>query len=163
MWPCPQGIFISTKKENMNTWYILLAIAAGAVLSIQVGVNSVLRQGIGSPIIAALISFLVGTVFLLGYAFVTRAAWPTTQALAKLPLWAWLGGALGAYYVATAIVVAPKLGAANVVCLMIAAQLITALLLDHYGLVGFAQHGINPARIAGALLLVAGAVMIVKY
>lgn len=147
----------------MNTWYILLAIAAGAVLPIQLGVNSTLRHGIGSPIVATLISFLVGIVCLVAYAFVTRAAWPTAQMLAKLPLWAWLGGALGAYYVATAIVVAPKLGAANVMCLMIAAQLIASLLLDHYGLIGFTQHSINPARMAGALLLVVGTVLIVKY
>lgn len=147
----------------MQTWYVLLAIVAGTVLPVQVGVNSTLRQGIGSPVIAALISFAVGTAGLLAYALATRAPWPGAQMLAKLPLWAWLGGALGAYYVATAILVAPKLGAANLVCLTITAQLFTSLLLDHYGLIGFAQHGINTARVAGALLLVAGTVMIVKY
>jgi transporter family-2 protein len=147
----------------MNTWYILLAVAAGAVLPLQVGVNTVLRQGIGSPIVAALISFVVGTVCLLGYALATRAAWPTAQMLGKLPLWAWLGGALGAYYVATAIVVAPKLGAATLVALTVAAQLFASLLLDHYGLIGFAQHDINAARIVGALLLIVGTVMIVKF
>jgi transporter family-2 protein len=83
--------------------------------------------------------------------------------LAKLPVWAWLGGALGAFHVATAILVAPRLGAANLVSLTIAAQLFASLLLDHYGVIGFTQHGINTARIVGALLLVAGTVMIVKY
>ncbi|KIF83405.1 DMT family transporter [Noviherbaspirillum autotrophicum] len=147
----------------MQTWYVLLAIAAGAVLPLQVGVNSTLRQGIGSPVVAALISFAVGSACLLAYAIASRAAWPSAQMLGKLPAWAWIGGALGAYYVATAILVAPKLGAANLVCLTITAQLLASLLLDHYGLIGFAQHGINTARVAGALLLVAGTVMIVKY
>lgn len=147
----------------MQTWYVLLAIAAGAVLPLQVGVNSTLRQGIGSPVVAALISFAVGSACLLAYAIASRAAWPSAQMLGKLPAWAWIGGALGAYYVATAILVAPKLGAANLVCLTITAQLLTSLLLDHYGLIGFVQHGINTARVAGALLLVAGTVMIVKY
>lgn len=147
----------------MNTWYILLAIVAGAVLPLQVGVNSTLRQGIGSPVVAALISFGVGTVCLLAYALAARSPWPTAQMLGKLPVWAWLGGALGAYFVATTILVAPKLGAANLVCLTVAAQLLASLLLDHYGLIGFAQHDINPARMAGALLLIAGTVMIVKY
>lgn len=147
----------------MNTWYVLLAVAAGAVLPIQVGVNSTLRQGIGSPVVAALISFAVGTVCLLAYAIAARSAWPTAQMLGKLPVWAWLGGALGAYFVTTTILVAPKLGAANLVALTIAAQLIGSLLLDHYGLIGFAQHGINTARIVGALLLIAGTMLIVKY
>lgn len=147
----------------MQTWYVLLAVAAGAVLPLQVGVNSTLRQGVGSPIVAALISFAVGTACLLAYALTSRAAWPSAQMLARLPVWAWIGGALGAYYVATAILVAPKLGAANLVCLTITAQLFASLLLDHYGLIGFAQHGINTARVAGALLLIVGTVMIVKY
>lgn len=147
----------------MKEWYVLLALAAGTVLPLQVGVNSTLRQGIGSPIMAALISFAVGTACLLAYALAARAPWPTAQMFAKLPAWAWIGGALGAFYVATAILVAPKLGAANLVCLTITAQLCASLLLDHYGLVGFAQHGINAARVAGALLLIAGTVLIVKY
>lgn len=147
----------------MQTWYVLLAVAAGAVLPAQVGVNSTLRHGIGSPIVAALISFAVGTACLLAYALATRAAWPAAQALAKVPAWAWSGGALGAFFVATTIIVAPKLGAANLVALTIAAQLIGSLLLDHYGLIGFAQHGMNTARVIGALLLIAGTVMIVKY
>lgn len=147
----------------MNTWYVLLAVAAGAVLPIQLGVNSTLRQGIGSPVVAALISFAVGSACLLAYALTTRAAWPTAQMLTKLPVWAWSGGALGAYYVAIAILAAPKLGAANLVSLTIAAQLIASLLLDHYGVIGFTQHGISAARVAGALLLIAGTVLIVKY
>ena len=147
----------------MNTWYVLLAVAAGAVLPIQLGVNSTLRQGIGSPVVASLISFAVGSVCLLAYALATRAAWPTAQMLAKLPAWAWSGGALGAFYVTVAILAAPKLGAANLVSLTIAAQLIASLLLDHYGVIGFAQHGINAARVFGALLLIAGTVLIVKY
>ena len=151
------------KQRKMKTWYVLLAIAAGAVLPLQVGVNSTLRHGIGSPIVAALISFAVGTACLLAYALASRAAWPTAAMLAKLPAWAWIGGALGAYYVSTAILVAPKLGAANLVCLTITAQLVASLLLDHFGLIGFAQHGINTARIAGALLLIAGTILIARY
>lgn len=147
----------------MNTWYVLLAVAAGAVLPIQLGVNSTLRQAIGSPVVAALISFAVGSVCLLAYTITTRAAWPTAQMLGKMPVWAWSGGALGAYYVTIAILAAPKLGAANLVSLTIAAQLIASLLLDHYGVIGFTQHGINLARVAGALLLIAGTVLIVKY
>jgi transporter family-2 protein len=82
--------------------------------------------------------------------------------LARLPAWAWLGGALGAYYVATSIFVAPRLGAANLISITVAAQLFMSLALDHYGLVGFAQHSINVWRILGALLLVAGSLLILR-
>lgn len=146
----------------MTYLYALLAFFAGAFLPLQVGVNNSLRTGVGSPLIAAFISFLVGSACLLAYALAARTQWPTAAALANLPSWTWLGGALGAFYVATSIMVAPKLGAANLIGITVAAQLITSLALDHFGAIGFAQHGINLWRIAGALLLVAGAILILK-
>lgn len=146
----------------MTYLYILLAFVAGAVVTMQVGVNNSLRAGIGSPLIAAFISFLVGSACLLVYALAVRAPWPSAATLAGLPSWTWLGGALGAFYVATAILVAPKLGAANLIGITVAAQLLTSLALDHYGVIGFAQHDINLWRIAGALLMIVGAVLILK-
>lgn len=142
--------------------YVLLAVLAGAVLPLQVGINNTLRSGVGSAVVAALISFAVGALCLLAYALSTRAALPSMAAVSRVPAWAWVGGALGAYYVASTIFVAPRLGAANLISLTVAAQMLTSLLLDHYGLIGFTQHTINVSRVAGALLLVAGTVLIVK-
>ena len=142
--------------------YIFLAVLAGVAVTAQVGVNSSLRQHLGSPLSAAFFSFLIGTAGIFLYTIATRASWPTTQAMAKAPSWTWIGGLLGAYYVVTAIVVAPKLGAAGLVSIVVATQLCTSLILDHYGLIGFAQHSINGWRIAGALLLVAGVALIVR-
>jgi transporter family-2 protein len=146
----------------MTYLYALFAFVAGAVLPIQVGLNNSLRNGIGSPVLAALISFVVGSICLLVFAIFTRTPWPSMESLACLPAWAWLGGALGAYYVATSIFVAPRLGAANLISITVAAQLFMSLALDHYGLVGFAQHSINVWRILGALLLVAGSLLILR-
>jgi transporter family-2 protein len=146
----------------MTYLYALFAFVAGAVLPIQVGVNNSLRNGIGGPVLAALISFVVGSICLLVFAIFTRTLWPSMESLARLPAWAWLGGALGAYYVATAIFVAPRLGAANLISITVAAQLFMSLALDHYGLVGFAQHSINVWRILGALLLITGALLILR-
>lgn len=146
----------------MTYFYILLAFVAGVVLPLQVGANNSLRLGIGSPIVAALISFAVGSVCLLGYALAMRTPWPTVASMSRLPAWAWIGGALGAYYVATSIFVAPKLGAANLISITVAAQLFMSLILDHYGAIGFAQHSINVWRVLGAVLLIAGSVLIVR-
>lgn len=146
----------------MTYLYIFLALVAGAFLPIQVGVNNTLRAGVGTPLIAAFISFVVGSVCLFAYALAVRASWPSVATLAGLPAWSWMGGALGAFYVATSIMVAPKLGAANLIGITVAAQLLASLALDHYGAIGFAQHDINLWRIAGALLMIAGAVLILK-
>ena len=146
----------------MTGLLVLLTIAAGIAISLQIGVNNALRASLGAPVIAALLSFLVGSVCLLAYALLTRAPWPQAQAVAKAPWWAWLGGALGAYYVVITIVAAPRLGAASLVSIIVAAQLMSSLALDHFGWVGFTQHAINAWRIAGALLLVAGVFLIVR-
>lgn len=142
--------------------YILLTVLAGVAVTFQVGVNSALRHSINNPVFAAFFSFLIGTFGLLAYILVTRTSWPSMQTIAKVPGWAWLGGLLGAYYVVTSIIVAPKLGAASLISLMVATQLFMSLVLDHFGLIGFAQHSINIWRIAGAVLLITGVILIVR-
>lgn len=146
----------------MTYFYIFLALIAGAVLPIQVGVNNTLRQGLNSPVLAALISFGVGSICLVAYAVLMRTAMPSAQDIARLPAWAWLGGALGAYYVAMTILVAPHLGAANLITLTVTTQLMMSLILDHYGLIGFVQHSMNVWRVAGAILLIVGTLMVVR-
>lgn len=141
---------------------VLLAAAAGAALSVQVGVNNALRAVLGSPIVAALVSFVVGSVGLLAYALATRAPWPSMRLVSSVPAWAWLGGLLGAYYIGTTVAVAPRLGAAGLISIVVAAQLIASLALDHFGAVGFARHAINGPRVLGALLLIAGVALIVR-
>lgn len=146
----------------MLYFYLLLAFVAGAFLPIQIGLNNTLRAGVGNPIIAALISFAVGTICLLGWIFASQAQWPSASSLTRIPAWAWLGGMLGAFYIATSIIVAPRIGAANLISIAITAQLFTSLVLDHYGAIGFAQHSINLWRLLGALLLIAGCLLIVR-
>ncbi len=147
-----------------QTWLLLVvAFLAGAVAPVQAGVNSQLRASTGHPAWAALASFTIGTLSLLAYYLVMRLPWPSPSSLLQAPWWSWLGGLLGAYYVASSIVLAPRLGAAVLVALVIAGQLLVSLVLDHFGLVGFAQHPISPARILGAALLLVGVVLIQRY
>ncbi len=147
----------------MLHFYVLLAIAAGAALSIQVGVNNALRAGLGgSPVLAASVNFAVGWICLLAFALATRTPWPSMQVASSLPVWVWLGGMLGAYYVASTISAAPHLGAATLISIVVAAQLLTSLLLDHFGVIGFARHSINTWRVLGAILLVTGVTLIVR-
>jgi transporter family-2 protein len=142
--------------------YIFLTVLAGIAVTLQIGVNSALRFSLGNPVFAAFSSFLIGTIGLFFYVVVARVSWPTMGIITKVPAWAWLGGLLGAFYVVTAIVAAPKLGAASLVSTIVATQLCTSLVLDHFGLVGFAQHSINIWRVAGALLLIVGVTLIVR-
>lgn len=146
----------------MTLLYWLLAAVAGAALSVQVGVNNALRAVLGSPVVASLVSFLVGSACLLAYTLATRTPWPSAQQIGAVPAWAWLGGLLGAYYIGTVVAVAPHLGAAGLVSVVVTAQLLASLAMDHFGAIGFAPHAINAPRVLGALLLIAGVTLIAR-
>jgi bacterial/archaeal transporter family-2 protein len=140
----------------------LLALGVGVGLVFQVGMNVTLRGVLLSPTVAALISFLVGSLALLLYILVTGAPWPARAQLGAVPLWAWFGGVLGAFYVASSIIVGPRLGAAALLALIVLGQLLASLVFDHFGWLGFAQHPLTLTRMFGAVLLFGGVLLIVR-
>ena len=140
--------------------YVALALAAGFCLPTQAGINSRLNLWTQSPILAAAISFAVGTLALIIYALFLRVSMPSFSSMGQHPWWVWSGGFLGAFLVAATIVLAPKLGAASMIALIISGQMLASIVLDHYGLIGYTVHPINFLRICGVLLLVAGVVLI---
>jgi len=140
--------------------YAAMALLAGAMAPVQAGMNVQLRQHLGGPEAAALVSFLVGTVALAGFVLLGGKPFHLGTALQGAPLWAWLGGLLGAYFVACAVILAPKLGAGTMMALFVAGQMLASLWLDHYGLLGFAVRTLTPLRVLGAVLVVLGVILI---
>lgn len=145
----------------MSYWPHLMAAMVGAGLTVQVGMNATVRFAIGSPVLAAIVNFVVGLAALILVAVVGGARW-TPGSAAVVPAWAWLGGLLGALYVAATTVLGPRLGAAALLALTLAGQMVAALLVDHYGIIGFPQSPVTPSRLLGAALLVAGVLLIMR-
>jgi transporter family-2 protein len=140
--------------------YLLLAFAAGAMLPFQAGINAALADSVNSPFRAAFVSFLVGTLVLLVVAALVFKPLPSWTKLGDAPWWVWIGGALGAFYVAGSIISAPKLGAATLIALVVAGQALASLAVDHFGWVGFEENPISLGRIGGMLLIAAGVVLV---
>jgi bacterial/archaeal transporter family-2 protein len=140
--------------------YLLLAFAAGAMLPFQAGVNTELADWVNSPARAAFVSFLVGAVVLLVISALVFKPLPGWTRLGDAPWWVWIGGALGAFYVAGSIVSAPRLGAATLIALIVAGQSLASLLVDHFGWVGFDENPISAGRIGGMVLIAAGVVLV---
>lgn len=143
--------------------YILLAIVAGFCLPTQAGINAKLSLHTQSPITAAAISFAVGTAGLVAWTFLGKTQMPLARDLAQGPWWIWIGGFLGAFFVASTIILAPKLGATSMVALIITGQLGASLVLDHLGWLGYTSHPINFMRILGVGLLIVGGLLINKF
>ena len=137
-----------------------LGIASGFGLTLQIGMNSKLRTVLQNANTAALISFLVGTTGLVMVLVVTRTPMPARDTLASVPVWAWFGGLMGAFYVAISTVVASQLGTAALLGLALSGQLAMALVVDHFGWLGLPEHPITLTRMVGVALLGAGAWLI---
>ena len=140
--------------ESGRAPFLLLAVAAGSLLPMQFAVNSALAGELKSVTLTAGTSYLVGAVALgLVLAIVrVRPAWTSARAA---PRWVWLGGAVGSAYVVGSVVLTRLLGAALATTLVIAAQVLTALALDHFGTLGLPRRRLNRARTLAALLVLA--------
>jgi bacterial/archaeal transporter family-2 protein len=139
--------------------YALLAVVAGILLPIQVGMNAALAEWVGGPVRAAAVSFVVGAtaLILLSLLFFRDR---DLGDVGRAPWWVWVGGFLGAFYVASTAYAAPALGAALLFVILVAAQAGAALVLDHFGWVGFAEQTVTPGRIAGVVLVAAGVALV---
>ncbi|MDF2570135.1 MAG: putative rane protein [Sporomusa sp.] len=139
-------------------YYYLLTLISGVALTTQVGINGKLLSNLGSPILTSFVSFAIGTIGL-AVAYIFAVIYgvqplPTWEAITKTSFWMWLGGLLGAFYIFTSIVCLPKIGFANMFSLVIAGQIIFAVIFDHFGLLGSPLHLISPFRAIGVVLLI---------
>ena len=149
------------KTTHTMLWlYLLFAVAAGAMLPFQFGINAQLSNWVDSPIRAAFISFLVGTIALLIISAFVRKPLPSLARLGDVPWWVWIGGVLGAFYVGGSIVTAPKLGAVTLAAAIVFGQTLASVLVDQFGWVGFKEHHASPGRLVGVLLVATGVVLV---
>ncbi len=147
----------SGARFALIAWLVLV----GALSALQPSVNARLAERVGGFLPSALISFAVGTLAL-ALIVVASGRAAGLAAAARAPWWELTGGLIGAVYVASTIVAFPRLGTAGGMAAVIASQLAAGLLLDRAGAFGFPQADITPARLAGAVLLVAGAALVLR-
>lgn len=134
----------------------LVGIAAG----IQPSVNSAFSNFVSAKG-SALFSFSVGMVIL----FLLNAASGTLSDLRGVmaaPWYLWSGGLLGVFIVYTLIEVLPKIGAGAMLSLLVAFQLITGMVIDHFGWLGTEVIPIDGIRITGVILLLIGVKLIIR-
>jgi transporter family-2 protein len=144
-----------------RTLAVTLTAIAGVLVGIQAPVNSRLGRTIGS-VQAAAFSFTVGTIALALVAILFYGGLGSFGQAGKAPAWAWIGGLLGATYVTVAILTVRTLGVSGLTALVICGQLAAAVVIDRFGLFGIAKQSIGATRIVGLVLLVVGALLVVR-
>ena len=144
--------------------YYLVALLVGLGVTTQAGVNAQLNLVTNNSAVTALISFLVGTVALLAYVLITQhSALPAASPLVQAPWWKYTGGLFGVLYISSIIIIAPKIGAANTIGFIVGGQLISAVVFDHFGILGFPVKPLTMLRILGVALMVAGVYLVRKF
>jgi bacterial/archaeal transporter family-2 protein len=142
------------------TFSYLLVVAAGVSVAFQQVLNANLRTEIGSPWWAGFVSYFVGMLAMLVIALTASGPRLPVPYVGGTSWLSWTGGLFGAIFVGTAILMVPRLGAATVLALIVVGQMLGSLAFDHFGLLGIPQHTASPIRLAGAVVLVLGVVLI---
>ena len=137
----------------------LLVLFAGAMTAAQPPTNAILARASGSVLFAALLSFAVGTAALVAILLLAQPRIALAP-LREVPWYAWVGGFYGAFFVAVGAYAAPRLGIASLITIAVAGQMIAALAIDHHGALGLDRTAATPGRVIGALLVLAGVVLV---
>ena len=145
--------------------FVLIALIAlsGVGLPVQDALNAQLRSALKSPMLGALLSFVVGAVVLGVFAAFGVLGHGRLSALGRTHWWVWLGGGLlGAFAVTIGLIGIPKVSAGIVIAATVLGQLLSAVIIDHFGWFGVPRVPLNPWRVAGALGLFACVLMMQK-
>ena len=144
----------------MAAFYFVLALFAGAMLPLQAATNARLAGAVGGPVWAAALSGLVLTIVLTFVASATSRGGPRLDGLSALPWWAWIGGFCGAVLLSVSTALTPRLGAEQMIALLMTGQVLGSIALDNFGLVGLAPQPLNAKHaIAGGPLIIGAALM----
>jgi len=144
-------------------FYLLLALIAGTMMPTQAAVNNKMAAVVDSPISAAFISFVVGTIGLLVFMIATGTPLGNLASAKSAPPVAWIGGLMGAFFVASSVTLVPRLGVALTFSLIVAGQMLITLVLDHFGFLGVPVKEISVMRVLGVVLITGGVVLIRKF
>ncbi|RKG34476.1 DMT family transporter [Acinetobacter guerrae] len=147
------------KIGSQLLFFLPLALGIGVAMAIQTALNTQLRSYLHSPLQAAFLSFLVGTILLALMVVLQNQPKPSLQQLNQIPWFLWLGGFLGVYAISLSIYTAPKLGFLTLSGLIIFGQLAMSLLLDHFGWLGTEKMPVNWQRLLGAIVIFVGVIL----
>jgi bacterial/archaeal transporter family-2 protein len=137
---------------------VALTATAGLAGAVQAAVMGELGERVG---IVPAVAFSVVVALLGGLAalLVWERSFAGIRAAAQEPAWLWIGGIMSVFIVLAVTVAPPRIGVAATIGVVIAGNLVSAALIDRYGLFGQDVIPIDRWRLLGLLLLAVGAAL----
>lgn len=144
----------------MNYAFVLLAVAAGACISLQSAANGSFRTNLNDARWATFLS-ICGTIVTAAVVMLAiRPALPTAAAFRSAPWWNWIGGPLGALIVLAGAALTPRLGAASFIAAVVGGQLLCSVFLDHFGAMNLPQQSLTGPRLLGVVMVFGGVLLV---
>ncbi|GFZ30251.1 membrane protein [Clostridium zeae] len=135
----------------------VLAIVIGVGLANQTAINSYLRKFVGSPFLASMISFVIGTIFLTAATLISGSSLTVPLHLfATEPYWLWLGGVCGVIALTSNILLFSKLGSVQTTVMPILGMSVMGMIIDNFGWFNSMKHSFGFNRIIGVVLVLIG-------
>lgn len=126
--------------------FLGVALISGAILPIQASCNAQLARSLDSVPLAATLSYLTGSVVLIGLLLSGRFERPHWSAIAQAPRWSLIGGVLGPWYVLSSTHFTSVLGTTLTIGLVVSGQAIVSVITDHHGWLNVPRHRLTPMR-----------------
>jgi len=141
--------------------FVLVAILIGAMMPVQAALNAELTRFMKHPFLGAMISLTIGAIAVLIFA-IFKGGVSELKRIGEVPPHLFLGGILGALFVASSLYFIPRMGATAMIAAFITGQLVGSVFIDHYGLLGLQASPVSMTRIIGLFLLFAGLFLVIK-
>lgn len=143
--------------------FLPLGVAAisGVAMAFQGSINSSLSKILGlweTTFVVHLVGLLLVTVLLV----VCGVGDGSILNITNAPWYTYLGGVLGVVIIYSVAFSMPKIGVAPATAAIIVAQVLTATLVDHFGLFGLNKIPFSFCSILGSTLMAGGAWLILK-
>lgn len=154
----PNIRILRAKQENGLWGWRLVGILVGTMMSLQTAINGELGRQVGSATYAAMISMIGGMSSIsLIVLSIERSFTRLPQAIGKgKPIWIWLGGVLGAFYISVGAWLMQYVGTGGTVVLMLCGLITASLMIDKWGWFGAPKKAVHKIQLVGLLLLIAG-------
>lgn len=155
--------YVKDKSQKKAGFSFYMWLGSGFIFGfgppLQTTINSELGQQIHSTMMASLISFAVGFIILLLMKVITNKSFQMDTnhtTYGKLKPFYFIGGALGVIFITVNIYLMPHLGAALTTIAGMLGQMIMALIIDQFGLLGIPKNKITTRKALGIMIIIAG-------
>ena len=146
-----------------QAWPFVLVAIVGALQAVQAPVNNQLNNVMKNPWLAGCVVFgtSLAAFSLLLVAFHRPLPTDSTEII-EAPWYVGLGGLLGAAAVYAMLTQTHRMGSGAFTGTLVTATIVTSLVLDHFGVLGLEPTPATLARVGGAILMIAGVVLVTK-